>query len=70
MCTGSLASNNIPQINSSLSVLNSREIKIHVYGIRPTANVSWEFFRIENNQIKTAKTILMDKTGMKLLIFV
>ena len=38
MCTGSLASNNVPQINSSPSVLNSKEIEIHVYGIRQTAN--------------------------------
>ena len=29
-----------------------REIKIHVYGIRQTANVSGEFLRIENKQIK------------------
>ena len=27
---------------------DNREIKIHVYGIRQTANVSWEFLRIEN----------------------
>ena len=28
-----------------------REIKIHVYDIRQTANVSWEFLRIENKQL-------------------
>ena len=33
-----------------------REIKIHVYGIRQTANVSWEFLRIENKQIKTVQS--------------
>ena len=32
-----------------------REIKIHVYDIRQTANVSWEFLRIENKQIKTVQ---------------
>ena len=30
----------------------NREIKIHVYGIRQTANVSGEFLRIENKQTK------------------
>ena len=29
-----------------------REIKIHVYRIRQTANVSGEFLRIENKQLK------------------
>ena len=32
--------------------LNTREIKIHVYSIRQTANVSGEFLRIENKQLK------------------
>ena len=32
-----------------------REIKIHVYGTRQTANVSWEFLKIENKQIKTVQ---------------
>ena len=32
-----------------------REIKIHVYGIRQTANVSWEFIKTENKQIKTVQ---------------
>ena len=31
---------------------NNREIKIHVYRIRQTANVSGEFLRIENKQLK------------------
>ena len=31
---------------------NIREIKIHVYRIRQTANVSGEFLRIENKQLK------------------
>ena len=30
----------------------NREIKIHVYSIRQTANVSGEFLRIENKQLK------------------
>ena len=34
---------------------NNREIKIHVYGIRQTADVSWKFLRIENKQIKTVQ---------------
>ena len=33
----------------------TREIKIHVYGARQTANVSWEFLKIENKQIKTVQ---------------
>ena len=33
-----------------------REIKIHVYDTRQTANVSWEFLRIENKQLKTVQT--------------
>ena len=32
--------------------MNIREIKIHVYSIRQTANVSGEFLRIENKQLK------------------
>ena len=31
----------------------NREIKIHAYGTRQTANISWEFLKIENKQIKT-----------------
>ena len=31
---------------------NIREIKIHVYSIRQTANVSGEFLRIENKQLR------------------
>ena len=34
---------------------DNREIKIHVYGTRQTANVSWEFLKIENKQIKTVQ---------------
>ena len=40
------------------------------YGIRQTANVSGEFLRIENKQLKKVRTILVDKTSIKLLIFV
>ena len=32
-----------------------REMKIHVYSIRQTANVSGEFLRIENKQLKKAQ---------------
>ena len=32
-----------------------RETKIHVYGKRQTADLSWEFLRIENRQIKTVQ---------------
>ena len=35
-----------------MSVINIREIKIHVYRIRQTANVSGEFLRIETEQLK------------------
>ena len=31
----------------------NREIKIHVYRKRQTSDSSWEFLRIENEQIKT-----------------
>ena len=42
-------------VNFSCSSLFIREIKIHAYGIRQTANVSWKFLRIENKQIKTVQ---------------
>ena len=32
-----------------------REIKIHVYGKRQTSDSSWEFLRIENEQMKTVQ---------------
>ena len=32
---------------------DNREIKIHVYRKRQTSDLSWEFLRIENKQIKT-----------------
>ena len=32
----------------------TRQIKIHVYRKRQTADLSWEFLRIENKQTKTA----------------
>ena len=34
---------------------NNREIKIHVCGVRQTANVSWEFLKIENKHIKAVE---------------
>ena len=35
--------------------------KLHVYGKRKTSDLSWEFLKIENEQVKQLKTILMDK---------
>ena len=35
--------------------------KLHVYGKRKTSDLSWEFLKIENEQIKQLKTIPMDK---------
>ena len=37
------------------------KFKLHVYGKRQTLDSSWEFLKIENEQIKTAQTVLMDK---------
>ena len=53
----------------SCKTWENREIKIYVYAKRQTSDSSWEFLRIENKQIKTVKTILMYKTGLKLPIF-
>ena len=39
----------------SLSIINNREIKIHVYGKRQTLDSSWEFLREKNKQIKTVQ---------------
>ena len=39
-------------ISWRLAFHSNREIKIHVYRIRQTANVSGEFLRIENKQLK------------------
>ena len=36
-------------------LFDNREVKIHVYGKRQTADLSWEFLRIENKQIKTVQ---------------
>ena len=50
--------------------LSIGETKRHVYGKQQTSNLSWEFLRIKNMQIKTVhNSSLMDKTGVKLLIF-
>ena len=38
-----------------------REFKLHVYGKRKTSYLSSEFLKIENEQIKQLKIILMDK---------
>ena len=37
------------------------KLKLHVYGKRQTSDLSWKFLKIENEQIKQLKTILMDK---------
>ena len=34
---------------------------LHVYGKRQTSDSSWEFLKIENEQIKTAQKIFVDK---------
>ena len=34
---------------------------LYVYGKRQTSDSSWEFLKIENEQIKTAQKIFMDK---------
>ena len=39
----------------------NREFKLHPYGKRQTSDSSWELFKIENEQIKTATKIVMDK---------
>ena len=39
----------------------NREFKLHVYGKRQKSDSSSELFKIENEQIKTARKILMDK---------
>ena len=42
----------------------------HVYGKRQTSVSSWEFLKIGNEQIETVQnSSLMDKNGVKLLIF-
>ena len=47
---------------------DNREIKIPVYAKGQTSDLSWEFLRKENKQIKTVQKLLY-KTGLKLLIF-
>ena len=42
-------------INRNRVFVKIRETKIHVYGKRQTADLSWEFLRIENRQIKTVQ---------------
>ena len=36
-------------------VLVNREFKLHVYGKRQTADSSWEFLKIDNEQLKTVQ---------------
>ena len=47
-----------------------REFKLHEYSKRQTLDSNWEFLKKENELIKTAQTILMDKNCVKLLIYV
>ena len=44
----------------------NRELKLHVYAKRQMSDSSWEFLKIENEQIETAQIILMN--NVKLLI--
>ena len=39
------------------------------YGKQQTSDSCWEILRIENEQKKQPNTILMDKTGVNLMIF-
>ena len=64
-----------PQTSIALTVNKAPAVLLfiresHVYSKRQTPDSRREFLRMENKQIKTARTILMDKTGVKLLIFV
>ena len=52
---GSLSTELLDSHQSARSGKERREIKIHVYSKRQTANVSWEFLRMENKQIKTVQ---------------
>ena len=51
---------------------NNREFKRHVYGKRQKSDSSWEFLKIENEQIKTVQnnSYAVDKNCLKLLIYV
>ena len=46
-----------------VTVLES--FKLHLYGKRQTSNSSWEFLKIENEKMKTAKKILMDEKKLR-----
>ena len=50
-------------------VLHIRENESHVYGKRQTSDSSWEFLKIENEQMKQSKTILIDENNVKLYLF-
>ena len=50
--------------------VNNTGIRIHVQDRkRQTSDSSWEFLTIENKQIKTVRTILVVKTGIKLATY-
>ena len=50
-------------------VLHIRENESYVYGKRQTSDSSWEFLKIENEQMKQSKTILIDENNVKLYLF-
>ena len=47
---------------NSVFLIHIRDIEIHVYRKRQTADLSWEFLRIENKKIKTVQN---DSYGLK-----
>ena len=52
-------------------VLVNREFKLQVYGKRQTSDSSWEFLKIENEQLKTVQNNSYElKNCVKLLIYV
>ena len=58
-------------VSPALEIDIVREFKLHVNAKRQTSDSSWEFFKIENEQIKTPQNILLDKKKcVKLLIYV
>ena len=47
----------------------NREIWSDVHDKRQTSDSSWEFLKVEKEQMKYSTTILVDKSDVKLLIF-
>ena len=52
-----------------LLTLERLRVTFAANGKQQTSDSSCEFLRIENKRIKKFRTILMDKAGVKLLIF-